>query len=86
MACHPPLSPGIGGLASRRFLPLGAVSVSALTLRFWEEDDFKDWGGDCGSDFVLLRRFESCEGIPLQWVHSGLDAVDAVRLRRRDSA
>ena len=52
-------SPGIGGLDSERLLLLGATSVSALTLGFWGDDDFKDWGGGRGSDLVLLRGLES---------------------------
>lgn len=87
MARFPPLSPGVGGLASEILLSLGTDSVSALVLGFWGDVDFKDWGGGRGSepsDFVLSRGFESCEGIPLRCVHSGLEAVDAVRLRRRD--
>lgn len=70
-------SPGIGGLESGRLLRFGAVSVSALVLGFWDDDDCKDWGG-CGADFVLLRGFESCEYVLL--LDSGLDPV---RLRRR---
>ena len=32
----------------------------AVTLGFWGDDDFKDWGGGRGSGFILLRGFESC--------------------------
>jgi hypothetical protein len=35
-------------------------------------DDFEDWTrGGCGADLVLLRRFESCEDVPLRCIHSG---------------
>ena len=77
-------SPGIGGRESRRLLLLGAVSVSALALGFFEDDDFKNSGGCCGSDRDLLRGFEFCEDVPLWCVRSCLDAVDVARLRVRD--
>ena len=81
MARHLLRSPGIGGLESGRLLRLGATSVSALTLGFWGDDDFRDWGGGRGSDLVLLRVFESCEDL-LRCAGSGLDPV---RLRVRDT-
>lgn len=76
------LSPGIGGPESRRLVLLGAAADWVLGLIFWDDDD---WGG-CGADFLLARVLRSCEDNPL-WcvVHSGLDAVDAVRLRLRAS-
>ena len=77
MARHLLHSPGIGGLESGRLLLLGATNVSALTLVFWGDGDFKDWGGGRGSDFVLLRGFESCEDILLRCV------VEPARLRVR---
>jgi hypothetical protein len=67
-------------LESERPLLLGADSVSALVLVFWGNDDFGDWGR-CGTDFVLVLVFVSCEDIALWWVDSGLDAV---RMRVRD--
>ena len=70
-------SPGIGGLDSDRLLLLGDTNVSALTLGFWGECEFKDWGGGRGSDFVLLRGFESWEDILLRCV------VEPARLRVR---
>ena len=77
------LLPDIGGRESRQLLLLGAVSVSALVLGFWEDDDFKDWGGCDGSDLRvdLLREFDSCEDVPLRCIRSCLDAV---LLRVRD--
>ena len=71
------LSPGMGGLDSERLLLLGATSVSALALGFWGDGDFKNWGGGRGSDFVLLRVFESCEDILVRCV------VEPARLRVR---
>ena len=70
----------MGGLESGRLLLLGATSVSALTLAFWGDDDFRDWGGGRGSDFVRLRGFESCEDILLRCV------VEPARLRVRVTA
>ena len=34
---------------------------------FWDDEDIEDWGSH-GSDFVLLRGFESCEDILLRCV------------------
>ena len=67
----------MGGLESGRLLLLGATSVSALTLAFWGDDDFRDWGGGRGSDFVLFRGAKSCEDIRLRCV------VEPARLRVR---
>jgi hypothetical protein len=86
MARYSLLSPGVVGLLvdSRRLLRLGAVSVSALALGFWGDNNFKAWGG-WGADFVLLRGVEFCVDAlvdaPPRYVHSGLDDV---RLRIRD--
>lgn len=65
---------------SRRLLRLGVVSVSALALGFWEDNDFKAWGG-WGADFVLLRGAGFCVDVPPRCLHSGLDGV---LLRIRD--
>jgi hypothetical protein len=53
-------SPGIVGPESGRPLLLGATSVSALILGLWVSDDFKDWGGGCGADFVRTLLAVCC--------------------------
>lgn len=70
------------GLDSERVFFLGLAVDWALGLCMSGNDEPKD-GGRSGADFLLARRFGSCEpeGNPLRDIDSGLEPV---RLRVLD--